>query len=184
MDNENNDLRGYSKVFVYKLIDNPKIIYVSKSLHFLNKFFVNRYDGDISKFIYEGEMMARLRVYYTQVYHGVYRRKYKNEIKPERKPIKQKKPWSYANLKGTNMSKIKQVVVGWKHCVTIKLDGKTTLSYKFPKVTYEGEELKGRTRWSNIKWLRQAVIDYIEQTGYDPKNIEETFVNRIKYDTE
>jgi len=183
MDNKTNDLRGYSKVFVYKSIDDTKIIYVSKSLHFLNKFFVNRYNGDISKFSYDGEMMARLRVYYTQVYHGVYKRKYRNEVKPERTPVKLKKDWSYANLKGTNRSKIKAVEVGWKYRIAIKLDGKTTYSYKFPMITYEGDELKGKTRWSNIKWLRKSVVDYIEQTGYDPKNIEEIFVNRIKNDT-
>lgn len=179
----NNDLRGYSKVFVYKSIYDPKILYVSKSLHFLNKFFISRYNDDLSKFTFDGEMMVRLRVYYVQVYHGVYKRIYKNEIKPERKPVKLKKEWTNANLKGVNLTKLKQVIVGWKHCVTIKLDDKTTLSYKFPKVTYEGDELKGRTNWSDIKWLRQAVIDYIEQTGYDPKNIDDTFVNRVKNDT-
>jgi len=182
MDNTN-DLRGYSKVFVYKSIDDPKLIYVSKSLHFFNKFFANRYNHDTSKFTFDGEMMVRLRVYYVQIYHGVYKRIYKNKIKPEIKSVKLKKYWVNANLKGVNMSKLKQVIVGWKHCVSIKLDGKTTLSYKFPKVTYEGEELKGRTKWSDVKWLRQAVIDYIEQTGYDPKKIDDTFVNRIKHDT-
>ena len=180
MDKEINDLRGYSKVFVYKSIDNPKIIYVSKSLHFLNKFFANRYNGDISKFTYDGEMMARLGVYYAQVYHGVYKRIYKNDVKPDRKPVKLKKDWSYSNLKGTNMSKIKQVIVGWKHVEKIKTDSGISMTFKFPKVTYEGEELKGRTKWSDIKWLRQAVIDYIESTKYDPKEIEETFVNRIE----
>ena len=68
MDNING-LRGYSKVFVYKSIDDPKLLYVSKSLHFLNKFFINRFNNNISKFTFDGEMMVRLRVYYIQVYH-------------------------------------------------------------------------------------------------------------------
>lgn len=180
MDNVKKPLRGYVKVFVYKSIDDPKIIYVSKSLHFLNKFFINRYNGDSSNFIYDGEMMVRLRIYYTQVYHGVYKRIYKNDIKPQKTPVKLKKQWVYANLKGNNLTKLKKVIVGWRHLEKIKTDDGIIKVFKFPQIVYEDNDLKGRTNWSNIKWLRQAVIDYIEHTKYDPKNIDETFVNRIK----
>lgn len=173
-----NDLQGYKTVHVYKSIDDPKLIYVSKSLHFLNKFFINRFNGDTSKFIYEGEMMVKLRRYYIQTYHGVYKRIYKNEI--EEKPrVKLNKNWSYSNFDGINKRKLQQVIIGWKHTEIIKTDSTTHKNQKHPKISYEGDELKGKGRWSNIKWLRQAVIDYIEYSGYDPKKIDETFVKRI-----
>lgn len=174
------ELRGYKKVFVYKSINDSKLIYVSKSLHILDRFFLSRFNSDKSGFTYEGEMMVRLncKKYYIQIYHGVYKRIYNKEtVKSER--VKLKKVWSNDNFKGMNARKLQKVIVGWKHSEKIETDDGISIRIKFPKITYEDNDLKGRTYWSNIKWLRQAVIDYIENTGYDPKNIEDTTVNKI-----
>jgi hypothetical protein len=171
---KDNSLRGYTKVFVYTSKDG-ELKYVSRSLTFLDKFFINRYNGDKSNFIYEGEMMVKLKKYYAQSYCGVYKR-----VKDDREieSIKQKKDWVYPNLGDTNIRKLQKVIVSWKHTEKIKTDKGTTVTFKFPKISYKNDDLKGRARWSNVKWLKQAVSDYIEHYNYDPKTIEETFVKR------
>ena len=115
------ELRGYKKVFVYKSINDSKLIYVSKSLHILDRFFLSRFNSDKSGFTYEGEMMVRLncKKYYIQIYHGVYKRIYNKEtVKSER--VKLKKVWSNDNFKGMNARKLQKVIVGWKHPVNNK----------------------------------------------------------------
>jgi hypothetical protein len=77
------------------------------------------------------------------------------------------------------MAKITSVTVGWKHITDVKppKPGHTSFNVSFPKITFSGNDLKGRTRWTNAQWLQYAVGLYQKQKGFKPHTKDE-FVER------
>lgn len=170
--------RVRKKVYIYKSVDDPKLIYAAKTVLCFERFLKKRYNGDNTKFTYDGEMMVLLKTYYIQVSTGVFKRIYLNEDKPERESVKLKKDWVFPNLTNIVSDNLEKVIVSWKHSEKITTDSGTSKVLKYPKLSYENDDIKYRKWWTDGQWLRQAVKDYIEHTNYDPKRIEETLVER------
>jgi hypothetical protein len=77
------------------------------------------------------------------------------------------------------MAKITSVTVGWKHIKDAKppKPGYTSFDVSFPKITFSGNDLKGRTRWTDAQWVKHAVGLYQKQKGFKPHTKDE-FVER------
>ena len=75
--------------------------------------------------------------------------------------------------------KITSVKVGWKHITDVKpkQPGTTSFNVCFPKIVFSGDELKGRTQWTDAQWLKYAVNEYQKQKGFKPHTKDE-FVER------
>lgn len=68
------------------------------------------------------------------------------------------------------MKKITKVVISFKYSIKHTINNKVTVEFKFPTITYTGDDLKGKRNWSNTKWIDFAINDYCKYIGLENRS--------------
>lgn len=61
------------------------------------------------------------------------------------------------------MKKLKEVSVSWKYSTD---NGNNTFDVRFPNCIFSGDELIGKTRWSDEKWVIFAMESFEKIKGF------------------
>jgi len=78
------------------------------------------------------------------------------------------------------MYKLQFVNVGWKYTTErIEKSGSKVFDVHFPSVRFEDNDLKGRIRWSDKKWVSLAISEFEKEKGFRPENIKDEYVDRV-----
>jgi hypothetical protein len=81
------------------------------------------------------------------------------------------------------MKKLLSVNVGWKYTISQVIKSETSsdkiFNVKFISIKFEGEDLKGKTKWPDNQWVRLSLKEFKKQKGFEPEVIKDEYVNRI-----
>jgi hypothetical protein len=76
------------------------------------------------------------------------------------------------------MKKLLYVNVGWKYIIERNENGSTFYEVKFPEFRFEGDDLKGRTRWTDNQLINLSIDEFEKIKGFR-SNYKDEYIGRI-----